>query len=88
MGAHTNKEYLLISGNSFKVQVIKNKEKIRDRIRDRAMQITKKIKGQAYAKNFNVPYKKTKCIFKYFRPLGPFQGILCFRDSVLDVIVL
>ena len=45
-------------GNSFKVQAIKSEEKIRDKIRDRAMQITKKIEGQAYAKNFNVPYKK------------------------------
>ena len=61
MGPHTYEEYLLISGNSFKVQVIKNKEKIRDKIRDRAMQITKKVKGQAYAKNFNVPSRKNKC---------------------------
>ena len=57
MGPHTYEEYLWISGNSFKVQAIKSEEKIRDKIRDRAMQITKKIKGQAYAKNFNVPYK-------------------------------
>ena len=58
VGPHTYEEYLWISGNSFKVQAIKSEEKIRDKIRDRAMQITKKIKGQAYAKNFNVPYKK------------------------------
>ena len=58
MGAHPYEEYWWISGNSFKVQTIKSGGKIRDKIRDRAMQIPKKIKGQAYAKNFNVSYKK------------------------------
>ena len=58
MGPHTYEEYLWLSGNNFKALAMKSEEKIRDKIRDRAMQITKKIKGQAYAKNFNVPYKK------------------------------
>ena len=61
MGAHTYEEYLWNSGNSFKVQAKKKRGKIRDKIKDRAMQITKKFMGQAYAKNSNVPYKKTKC---------------------------
>ena len=58
VGPSTYEEYLWIGGNSFKIQAIKSEEKIRDKIRYRAMQITKKIKGQqAYAKSFNVPYK-------------------------------
>ena len=39
-------------------RLLKAVGKIRDKIIDRARQIPKKIKGQAYAKNFNVPYKK------------------------------
>ena len=42
----------------FKKHARENVGKIRDNIRDRPMQKSGNEKGQAYAKIFNVPYKK------------------------------
>ena len=63
MGPHTYEEYLWISGNSFKVQAIKSEEKIRDKIRDRAMQIPKKLRDRPMPKILMSLIKKTKCMF-------------------------
>ena len=47
----------------FKKHARENVGKIRDNIRDRPMQKSGNEKGQAYAKIFNVPYKKKLVYF-------------------------